>query len=252
MCHIGVGSPPWATITVMGSAPDRRSASRAPSPSGSRPPGRSYGGVPAEVRIAQRRERFLDAGLELFGTRGYQSTSVRAVCRQAGLSERYFYESFANTEALLIGVYLRCTDQMHDDILVAMATGERSPGTAGSPDDALEHVVRTTLDAFYASVTDPRVLRVCWLEVLGVSSLVDSTYISGIDRFANLVATVMAGTFGLSPDERLRLIATGLVGSVIMTAIRWYLDGQQEPVATLVDANALLFLGVAGQISRLA
>ena len=94
-----------------------------------------------------------------------------------------------------------------------------------------------------------RVLRVCWLEVLGVSTLVDSTYISGIDRFAHLVATVMAGAFGLSPDERLRLIATGLVGSVIMTAIRWYLDGQKEPVATLVEANSVLFLGTARQLS---
>ncbi|RUP35250.1 MAG: TetR family transcriptional regulator, partial [Gordonia sp. (in: high G+C Gram-positive bacteria)] len=38
------------------------------------------------MRVAQRRDRFLAAGLELFGTRGYQSTSVRAVCREAGLS----------------------------------------------------------------------------------------------------------------------------------------------------------------------
>ena len=82
-----------------------------------------------------------------------------------------------------------------------------------------------------------------------MSTLVDSTYISGVDRFAHLVATVMAETFGLSPDERLRLIATGLVGSVIMTAIRWYLDGQKEPVTTLVAANSVLFLGAARQLS---
>ncbi len=96
---------------------------------------------------------------------------MRAVCREAGLSERYFYESFANTEALLIGVYQHCTDRMHDDILVAMATGDRPAG--GSSAEPLDHVVRTTLEAFYASVADPRVLRVCWLEVLGVSTLVD-------------------------------------------------------------------------------
>src|SRR5690606_10130092 len=227
----------------MAAPPERSSAGRSGSPAS----GRSYGGVPAEVRVAQRRDRFLGAGLELFGTRGYQSTSVRAVCREAGLSERYFYEAFANTEALLIGVYQHCTERMHDDILVAMATGGRPAGDSSA--EPLDHVVRTTLEAFYASVSDPRVLRVCWLEVLGVSTLVDSTYISGIDRFAHLVATVMAETFGLSPDERLRLIATGLVGSVIMTAIRWYLDGQKEPVTTLVAANSVLFLGAARQLS---
>lgn len=223
--------------------------STSPRRSSARGSGRSYGGVPAEVRVAQRRDRFLDAGLDLFGTKGYQATSVRAVCREAGLSERYFYESFANTEALLVGVYQRCTDKMHDEILVAMATGDRRASTAM---EALEQVVRTTLDAFYASVSDPRVLRVCWLEVLGVSTLVDSTYISGIDRFAQLVATVMAGTFGVGADEQLRLIATGLVGGVIMTAIRWYLDGQHEPVSTLVETNAVLFLGVAHQLAARA
>lgn len=203
---------------------------------------RSYGGVPAAVRVAQRRERFLEAGLELFGTDGYHATTVRAVCREAGLSERYFYESFANTEALLVGVFQRCTDVMHDEILVSVGTGSL-PVPADV--DALDHLVRTTLEAFFHSVADPRVLRVCWLEVLGVSPFVDATYIAGVDRFAALVSTVISGAFGLTPDERLRLVATALVGGVMTTAVRWYLDGQHEPVATLVDATAMLFTGVA-------
>lgn len=217
---------------------------------------RSYGGVPAEVRVAQRRERFLDAGLELFGTDGFRSTGVRAVCRQAGLSERYFYESFASTEALLVGVYQRCTDAMHDRIMAAMATsaagdtGDPVRPDPGQPDlVSLDRLVRLTLEAFFDSVDDPRVLRVCWLEVLGVSPTVDATYIGGIDRFAALLAAVMAGTFDLPTDEQLRLVATALVGGVITTAIRWYLDGQQEPSETLVDANALLFMGVARQLA---
>lgn len=206
---------------------------------------RSYGGVPAEVRVAQRRESLLEAGLELFGTAGYQATSVRAVCRQAGLSERYFYESFANTEALLIGVYRRCTDAMHDEITAAMAVVTAGGTGASSPAGSLDLLVRATLEAFFASIGDPRVLRVCWLEVLGVSPVVDATYIAGIDRFAALVATVLAGAFGVEPDERLRLVGTALVGGVMTTAVRWYLDGQHQPVATLVDANAMLFTGVA-------
>lgn len=202
--------------------------------------------MPAEVRVAQRRERFLDAGLELFGTSGYQSTSVRAVCREAGLSERYFYESFANTEALLIGVYRRCTDAMHDEILATMASVQLDAPTAAA---ALDRVSRGSLEAFFASLDDPRVLRVCWLEVLGVGPAVDDTYISGIDRFARLVSSVLAGTFGIEADEQLRMVSTALVGGVITTAVRWYLDGCREPIATLVDANALLYAGVARQLA---
>src|SRR4029077_5184552 len=59
-----------------------------------RTPQRAYGGVSAEDRIAARRAKLLDAGLELFGTRGYATTGVKDVCREAGLTDRYFYESF--------------------------------------------------------------------------------------------------------------------------------------------------------------
>lgn len=206
---------------------------------------RTYGGVPAEVRVTRRREQFLDAGLELFGTAGYGSTSVRAVCREAGLSERYFYESFESTEALLIGVYRRCTDVMHDEMLAALTGTDLDPATTS---DAVDSVVRSTLEAVFASIDDPRVLRVCWLEILGVGPAVDATYIAGIDRFAGTVAALIAGLYDVELDERLRLVATALVGAVMTTAVRWYLDGQTEPVSTLVDANAILFAGVASQL----
>ena len=53
----------------------------------------------------QRRERLLDAALRVYGTRGYHSTTVKAVCDAAGLTERYFYESFPNGEALFLALY---------------------------------------------------------------------------------------------------------------------------------------------------
>jgi AcrR family transcriptional regulator len=36
---------------------------------------------------------------------GYRNTTVKAVCEAAGLTERYFYESFANSEALLVAAF---------------------------------------------------------------------------------------------------------------------------------------------------
>ena len=44
----------------------------------------------------QRRRRFLDAGLDLLGGASDPAElTVRAICRQAGLAARYFYESFS-------------------------------------------------------------------------------------------------------------------------------------------------------------
>ena len=67
--------------------------------------GRVYGGENQEERRARRRQQFLDAGLQVFGTLGYRAATVRSLCKQAGLTDRYFYESFDTTEDLLVGVY---------------------------------------------------------------------------------------------------------------------------------------------------
>ena len=68
---------------------------------------RRYRGITASERRAQRRERLLQAGLELFGTQGYASTSIRAVSAEASMNSRYFYESFSSREDLLYYVYER-------------------------------------------------------------------------------------------------------------------------------------------------
>ena len=58
-----------------------------------------------EQRTAERRERFLEAGLNIFGNEGFHAATVRKICKEAGLTDRYFYESYSSMEALLIEVY---------------------------------------------------------------------------------------------------------------------------------------------------
>ena len=67
--------------------------------------GRPYAGERPGERVLRRRQQFLDAGLELFGSIGYRATTVRILCKQAKLTDRYFYESFTSTEDLLLEVY---------------------------------------------------------------------------------------------------------------------------------------------------
>src|SRR6218665_2574994 len=68
------------------------------------PARRHYGGKAAADRSDERRRKLLAAGLELFGTQGYAATSVKALCTEAGLTERYFYESFRNREDIFMVV----------------------------------------------------------------------------------------------------------------------------------------------------
>lgn len=66
--------------------------------------GRAYGGVSAEQRQAERRERLVEAALELIGAEGTSAITVNRLCREANLNERYFYESFRDRDEVLEAV----------------------------------------------------------------------------------------------------------------------------------------------------
>ena len=62
---------------------------------------RTYGGVSVDQRRATRRAALIEAALDLFGEGGAQAVSKRAVCARAKLNDRYFYEHFTDSDALL-------------------------------------------------------------------------------------------------------------------------------------------------------
>ena len=92
------------------------------------PTGR-YGGKTAAERQADRRRRFLDAALELFGNDpGYRATTVAALSEAAGLSTRQFYEEFRTLEDVLAALHLQVNDWAQEAVLAAFA-GSRDAST---------------------------------------------------------------------------------------------------------------------------
>src|SRR6201992_3942369 len=102
------------------------------------PPGqrsRRWAGVPFEDRQALRREDLATAGVQLLGEASGPAVTVRAVCRQAELTERYFYESFADRDEFIRAVY--------DDVCSrAMSTLM----SAKTPREAVERFVALMVD----------------------------------------------------------------------------------------------------------
>lgn len=72
---------------------------------GARRPRRRYGGKTAEQRRAERREALVAAALDIWQESGWAAVTMRGVCARAGLTDRYFYESFADRDALLAHVW---------------------------------------------------------------------------------------------------------------------------------------------------
>src|SRR3954449_12411995 len=123
---------------------------------------RVYGGVSADERLQVRRQRLMDAALELMGTEGWSGTSVRAVCREAGLTPRFFYESFGDLDALAVAVFDEITVHATAAILDAVADAPPEPA-------AQAHAAIAT---FVDELTqDPRRARVGFAEALGNEAL---------------------------------------------------------------------------------
>lgn len=67
-------------------------------------PSRTYGGATSGERRARRRAALLDAALDLVAGSGVKGLTVRGVCAEARLNDRYFYESFRSTDELVLAM----------------------------------------------------------------------------------------------------------------------------------------------------
>ncbi len=101
---------------------------------------RNYAGRSAQERRGTRRRALLDAGLELIGTQGWTQTSVRGVYQLAGVSPRFFYESFEDLDALAVAVYDEIVGEATANVIAAVSV-------AGSDrHDQAEAAMRAVVD----------------------------------------------------------------------------------------------------------
>ena len=201
-----------------------------------RAPRRAYGGVSADERIAARRAKLLDAGLELFGTRGYAATGVKDVCRQAGLTDRYFYESFAASQALFLAVFDALTDELFSSVAAAVIE---------APSDA-ESQLRSAIGVFVEALADdPRKPRVLFTEAAAVGPEAAAHMRATLRRFATLVAaTARQHVPASTPDEDVQLVALSLVGLLERVIIEREEGHLNMAVDRLVDRCVALYMNV--------
>ncbi|MBV8966391.1 MAG: TetR/AcrR family transcriptional regulator [Mycobacteriaceae bacterium] len=162
-----------------------------------------WSGVPIEDRQALRHDDLVTAGVALLGGESGPALTVRAVCRQAGLTERYFYESFSDRDEFVQAVY--------DDVCARAMAALLS---ARTPREAVERFVTLMVD-------DPQRGRVLLLapEVEPVLTRSGAKWMpSFIDLLQRKLTTI-------SDPALQNMVATGLIGALtaLFTA---YLDGR--------------------------
>ena len=195
---------------------------------------RPYRGVSATDRRHQRRQRLIDAGLQLFGTRGIAAVGIVDVCAEAGLTKRYFYENFASIDALAEAVFEHVTGN-----LVAMVAPAIEIGAGRDPRPALTVYIRALL-------SDPRVVR-----LLAVESQTGplKKYHDGFPTRAVELWFGFASAdtdADMPPPQDMRLKAYGFVGAAQQIGMAW-LDGHLPlTIDKVIDELVDMFYRISG------
>jgi len=202
--------------------------------------GRPYGGITHEARTAERRAALVTAGTRVFGTMGFRKATVRAICREAGLNDRYFYAAFDSADALLRNTYEHHAELLHRDLQHAIEAHS----------DPLERV-NAGLQAFFSFLREPCAARVLLLEVMGVSADTDATYQRHISTFAKQVISSASSTTREAMGDRAdqRIVGFALVGAMINAGTAWLLSGYRDPQETMVRNCSKVFLGTFAYVN---
>ncbi|MGO4201433.1 TetR/AcrR family transcriptional regulator [Rhodococcus sp. TAF43] len=195
---------------------------------------RTWAGTGIEERRAARRDTLLAAGIELLGAQGGAAVGVRAVCRAAGLTERYFYESFADRDRFVRAVYDDVGRQAHAALVAAV-------GAAPAPHDRAAAAVSAFVELM---VDDPARGRVLLLAPLVEPALGGR----GLQLAPAFVLLVHEQLSQITDRDERQMTAVGLVGALTSLFIG-YLDGTIVTSRERFVGHCVALLDGAGQRS---
>lgn len=172
-----------------------------------------YRGMSAEQRVAERRLRLLDAALTVWADVNLPTT-MTAVCATAGLTERYFYESFRDLDDAL-AVLLDVVALEIETVTLAAAE------TAGeAPMDKSVAVLKAFVDLLAA---DPRKGRVAIIESMARPAL-RAKRTELLRHFAHRTAQEIQARSGSRRSKENEMAALVFIGGMAELLAAW-LDG---------------------------
>ena len=199
---------------------------------------RQFKGLSMAERQQARREKLIEAGIQAYGTHGFFSVTVKDICTEAKLTERYFYESFKKSEHLFQTIFLKLIDELQQNVMQAMMQASSDP----------KKMIEAGLTALLTTLRDnPRMARIIYIDAMLVQELHNQATIhETMGRFDRMIqAFVMLMMPNLSRSEQeISLVSTGLNGYVTQIAIRWVMSGFKQSLEEILSSCSLVFFAL--------
>ncbi len=179
---------------------------------------RTYLGATPDERRKERRTRLLEAALDVIGTGGLGALTMTQVAGRAGLTERYFYESFSDRDALVREVFSECLADVDRRIIAALVACKPT----------LEARAGATAEALVAVLTDdPRKARL-FVEASG-SEVLGPLRRAALVRYSKHLATHIGEGAALTKASRASLaVSTRMIVGGLAEALQGWVDGSLD------------------------
>jgi AcrR family transcriptional regulator len=205
---------------------------------------RQFKGLSLTERKQARREKLIEAGIEAYGTHGFFAVTVKDICNEAKLTERYFYESFKKSDELFQTIFLKLIDQLQYNVMQAIMQASTDP----------RKMIESGLTALLTTLKDnPRMARIIYIDAMLVQELHNQATIhETMLRFDRMIhAFVMLMMPHIDRSEReISLVATGLNGYVTQIAIRWVVSGFKQSMQEVLSSCSIVFLSLLDTFSE--
>ncbi|MBJ8347783.1 TetR/AcrR family transcriptional regulator [Antrihabitans sp. YC2-6] len=205
--------------------------------------GRTYAGQLVEDRQKERRARFLESGLTVFARDGYANSSVGAICKDAGLSSRQFYEVFSGREAVLTELFTT----IDRDSLEAVGSALAENASAG-----VSRMIEAGTRAYISSVgADPRRAKVAIVEAVGASTRLEQYRVQQRTVWGAMMASVaeVAATQGKIPAGDYQMRVSALLGAVNYVVYDWSIAEPRPSLDDVIRVLTRILTGAIGAVT---
>jgi AcrR family transcriptional regulator len=207
----------------------RRKPRSAERPAGSK--GRVYAGLSAPERRAERRERLLEAGLDLFGTVGFQKTTIPMLCSASGVTARHFYEEFDSREALLRTLYDQIAETAFERTVDALRNTKIGPR---------ERIRHSSAAYFRYLTSDPRLAQIYTIEAVGMHADLEAHRRAKREAFVKKMTKAAQRVESISVDSR--LLSAAIAGAAHDLLLEWVLAPRRPSVEKMIDTITTLWV----------
>jgi AcrR family transcriptional regulator len=155
----------------------------------------------------RRRLRLLEGFAAAVSERGYASTTIADIVKNARVSKRTFYEHFADKEECFLALYAEAIEILIKGVEHAL----RTPGLSWQAQ------LDAGLDAYLTALeSNPALTRACLLEIQAAGPRALELRLRGHARFASLLRSFVERTRAEHPELRALspAMATAVVGGI--------------------------------------